>query len=110
MAGYEEIVPGSAKRILDWAEVEQQERHRMQQEQQRAQQRQDALELETLRATTRKDWAGWASGSVLTAGILFASFHLLNVGRDLGGIVGIVAVTTTLAVAFLRSQRRAAKP
>lgn len=83
LRGYEEIVPGAAGKIVEWADSERQHRHQM--------------EGLMVRATTKRDLRGQIFAAIVAMGGFGLAAYALNLGHpfvatlitalDLGGIV-----------------------
>ncbi len=91
MAGYEQVLPGSADRILTRAENQQRHRHE--------------LDSAALKSEIRMELLGWISGTVVTIIVLVGSIWLLSIGQSVVGFAGIVIASTGIISNFLKSWR-----
>jgi uncharacterized membrane protein len=95
LKGYEELVPGAAKQILDT--FNDQSRHRM------------ALESKTIDSDIHRSWAGLAAGTVICLAILVIARELILAGHALQGtFLGTVNLATIVGIfVYVGRERRA---
>lgn len=94
-AGYEQVLPGAADRILGMAEKEMAERHRRDAEAQQAH----------VRERRRGQWFAFLLGVVVAGGGIVA----IIAGRALTGLAAVISVLAVLVGAFLSARRRAGR-
>ncbi len=87
LAGYEEIVPGAADRILKMAES--QASHRQ------------ALEHHVITSDARRAWAGLAVGGTLSLVLILAGAYLVAAGHDWAGATIVTGTLVALAGTYL---------
>lgn len=92
LEGYERVVPGAAKRIIDWVEDESSFRRR-----ESSQQRD---------SDNRKDYLGMAMSFLLTGGIVGSGVFLLHEGKSIGGIAALVASLVPFGASIHRRRQK----
>lgn len=89
LAGYDEIVPGMAERLL--VKFEKQADHRM------------SLEKRVIDGDVRRSWAGLLLGFTFGVALLVASVYMIANGFAVAGIIVIATELVAIAVALIYS-------
>ena len=92
---YERIAPGSAHRILQMAEKQQDHRH--------------SMEEAVVRSGIQRERWGQIFGFTLALAAIAGGFHLINTGRDPQGFTVLIGSIVTLAGTFLYARSRQQK-
>ena len=96
--GYEEILPGSAKRILKMSEDEQKHRHKMEMTDM------DFRSTVVQRGQTYERYS-LAAAFVIVLVLAVGAIHLIEIGRDAAGLGVIISALAVLAGAFVVTRR-----
>ena len=95
LAGYEEILPGSAERLL--ALTEEQARHRR------------SLESKTVDSNVTNERLGMIAGFILCLIVIAGGFALIWTGRDLEGLAAVLSPLAILTGVFAYGKHRQQK-
>lgn len=113
LEGFDRLVPGTAARIIAWAEEEQSHRHRLEHDAQAAniesQRRQLAIGEYQSRAVFRSDMVGQVLGFAVCAGCASGAV-MLGLAGQTGAAVALAAIPTAAVLQAMRTFTFGKKP